>query len=761
MGNLWNRCAFCCSASVLVTVALSQPAFAQSDGAPQQTEAEQAGNPEILVTAQRREERLRDVPVAVSVVTGPVLEQRNMTSVSDLRLAVPSLSFDRGTQIRGVGTVSFSRSVEASVGTVIDDVVIARPFLANNNLFDMDRVEVLRGPQGMLFGRNATAGVVAITTKRPQLGEASGSAYAFYDDTESGTVQVVGNAPLGQNAAVRVNTYVNRTGPYGTNVFRGEEYGDRTEWGLKGKFLFEPSADVSLLLTGEYSEGDGVTPAQVQPLVTGSNSYYATTLLNVCGIVISAGNRDICEDGVSYARTRLFGVSGVLDVTLGTHKLTTVIAYRSVESENNNTSDSLPTDVFNLNLADQPYRQFTAEVRLASPGGQRLEYVFGAFYLKDSGEPYQDQGGQFAGTVFALPAGQHYSGAQQAEIDGESIALFGQMTFRVTDSLKLIAGGRQTWDRLRFSAVNFTAPGGVALNAVFPPFTLPEQRASESDFSWRLGAQLEVTPTVNSYLTVSRGYKGPAFNQFGNLPGRDPLVKPETVTNYELGFKGTFFDRAFDLNIAAFYQVFRDFQAEAFDLTTTPPAIRTLNAGRLESKGIEVEYAVRSGGFTLSGGATYLDAHYREFLTNCYGGQTVAQGCVSGRFDAAGQRLSVPRFIFTSVARYDVGLGGTLRGFAQGDIFHRSSVNPSVNQDPGTFIKGYTLLGARIGIETESGLSVFVFAENLTNERYYLGKSGHAIAPVFGALSGQPQAGYYVGILGDPRTLGAGMRIKF
>jgi iron complex outermembrane receptor protein len=682
------------------------------------TEADPGGEAatveEVVVTAQKREQRLQDVPLSIDVLPAARLDQLKISSVEELPLVSPSLSFTnsantrgQGLSVRGVGTINFSDGVEPSVSTVIDGVVLGRQAMSVFELIDIERVEVLRGPQGTLFGKNASAGVLNIVTQRPSntFGAVLSASYATLNEVKlRGSV----SGPLGENTTARLTGYYVKRDGLLDNVRTGKDLNDRNQWGVRGKLRFSPGEDFDVEFIADYADIDqnccAFSPISINPTVRHFGTLRTALTLPV---VPSRSNRQVNLDGEFFLRQKSGGVSAQANLDLGDHVLTSITAFRTFNVYDNNDPDGVPINLLNLNNARQDQRQFTQEVRLTSPAGGTLEYVLGAFFFDQEVETSTE----VAGTFGAVPAPAFLGSLVSRGIDTRNAAVFGELTFNVSDRLSLILGGRFTDERLDafFFRSNLAGASGAApING--PPIAVGEIRSEDTAASYRLGAQFDVTDDVMVFATHSRGYKGAAINLLNNLSagfvaaGRH-IVPPEIPTNYEAGLRTTWFDRRLTANATAFHTTFENFQATAFDAALN--ATTLVSAGELRTQGLELELsAAPVDGLSLFGNAAFTDAEFTEFPGGpCYAnqGNIPNGGCtrVGTTFvqDLKGQPLNnAPRWAVTVGGNYERPIGGTgWEGFIGGNYVYRSEVNFSLSQDPNTVQEGFGLLNATVG----------------------------------------------------------------
>ena len=716
------------TATTVLSVMLASAAEAQT--------AAHSANDEIVVTAQKREERLRDVPLAVSAVTGTALQSQQITTTTDLRLISPSLNFTpsanargEGFAIRGVGTAIFSDTVEQSVGVVVDGVVLGRSGQATGDLLDLERVEVLRGPQGMLFGKNASAGLISITTRQPQLGATTLDVNASYATLNELKLSAIGNVPLGETAALRLAVGGQTADGTIYNRQLRTDVNNRNEQNVRGKLLFRPSDDLSIILSGDWQQRRSrccAWTARSAPVGTAFATQNAAA-----GIVPAIGNREIAAGAPFFQNVDAWGVSGQVDYDFGFATLTSITAFRKWKNIDNNDPDLLPANILDINNGQSRLNQFSQEVRLTSDAGP-VEWVAGLFYYDQTNRSSNNQTGTLG--LVAPPAllGTTF----QARTDNLSKAAFGQLTVRPISVLKLIAGARYTDEQVTLDFSQFASPGATNIPGRYVGPILG--RVTAKDLSYRLTAQLDVTPSLMVYLTHAQGFKGPGINTLGVTSPVAERILPEIPTTYEIGARGAWLNNRVSFALAAYRTDYTNFQAQVFDQGVTPGRFRVTNAGKLKTQGIEAELSVRpAAGLTLSFNGSYLDAIYSDFRNiACYTGQPILpfgtartsdRQCI--RISAAagatavtngtGNRLTnAPQLTFSLFGRYEVPLGD-MKGFVQGNYQFRDKVSFSAAGDPNLVQDGFGIANGSIGVTGVDGRwTATVFVKNLFDKFY-------------------------------------------
>jgi iron complex outermembrane recepter protein len=728
---------FCLNTSLFALALASTPAaFAQDQLASADADT---GFADIVVTAQKREENLQNVPAAISVVSGEQLEARGVVNITSLQQLVPSLNFkdsattlDSSVFLRGVGTINFSIAAEPSVGFVVDGVTYARSGEAFGDLYDIERVEVLRGPQGTLFGKNASAGVISVVTRRPGA-DFGGFVEGQATTDEEYKLRAGVDVPLADGITSRF------TGNYGyfdgtvRNITLNRTVNGYERWGVRGMVVAEATDALTFTLIGDYRKQDSDCCAEV--IGTAPAGALAGALIGVD--LKRDGTREIRQNTLTETRETSWGVSlqGDLDVgAAGT--LTSITAYRKYRNFGIRDGDFIDT-VFNIagghqldDFGPQPSKTFTQEIRLASPGGQRFEYVLGAFYYnaKQQRTFQRDDIVCSATTLPPVSPGLSPCAAGSSTLRfpsavgtfGSTIenwAIFGNLTFNVTDWFRLIAGGRYTNDSVdafnrRIPATNGGGPGLANAGANYQLST------SDDDFSGRFGVQFDVSDDWMVYGTFSQGYKGPAFNVFFNQNDnqRDPIAA-ETVNAYEVGSKFQTADNSFTLNTALFYAKYKNFQANSFVNLNNSVITQLTNAGSVSTKGVEIEALLRpSRNFTLNAGLAFTDAQIDRF--------NIPPGAPPGTSTRNGEQLPLaPKWKGNVGALWTLETGGFADIEVGGQLALTSDQVSSLEANPATrraiTIDGYAIVDANIALVDPNGVwRVNFIGRNLTDQSY-------------------------------------------
>ncbi len=652
-------------------------AFAAATPALAQDAAEDdSANNEIIVTAQKREQNIQDVPVAVSVISGAALEAQGGINIENAQYLVPSLNFrksgsalNQSLYLRGVGTTTFSIGGEPSVGTVLDGVVLARSGEAFSDLVDIERIEVLRGPQGTLFGKNASAGVINIVSRRP--GNSFGGSVEggfFFGNGQEYRVRGGIDAPLGENIGARVTGFYSK---WDGNIFN--ETLDRRvngyeRYGFRGIVEARPRENITLTLIGDWRKSNDDCCAEVigSPARNADNTTLAAftdRAATALPPLLGDKGRRVRQNLLTQSLEKAWGVSFQADIESDDGPtVTSITAFRRYDSNEVRDGDFLSTPYVggafqqSHDFGPQTGDTFTQELRLTSPSGGFFEYVAGLYYYNASQERTFTRA-NIACTASTLPvqgvltpcsttAGASTItfpvGIANFGTTFKNMAAFGQATFNFSDSFRAIAGLRYTHDQLNgfhsrttpvpgasqpvfdqgvynefIRQINLGAtPANAQTAAVLASNGQPfRQKVTNNNISGKFGLQYDLSEDVMAYASYSRGYKGPGLNIFFNLNSNGtPPLADETGDSYEGGLKTSMLDGQLTLNLAGYYAKYKNFQANNPDFVLGQRVTRFTNAGTVSTRGFELDLLYRpSDDFTLSGGVAYTDAKVDRF----------------------------------------------------------------------------------------------------------------------------------------------------
>lgn len=700
-----------------------------------------ASLPDIVVTANKRSENIQRVPISVVAVTPTKLTEAGIVSTIQLQQTVPGLSFSPSGEaklnsfyIRGVGTYALASTLESSVGVAVDGVPLARVGGSISDLVDVERVEVLKGPQGMLFGKNATAGLISVVSRKPELGVNGGQFNLSYGSFNELNVDAAANITLGEKAALRVTAW--RFGHDGfVKGLDGRDYNDKNSYGVRAGLTIEPVEPVRITLIGQYDGRDehGVAFTYRRFNNTPPFGSIVEAWERSRGIVPSETNLVADPGPTPRANASNYYVTGLVDADLGAgYTLSSVTSYRNVHVSGQMDPFLSTSPLVRLIQLDddERYHQVTQELRIASPTDRRFSFVAGLFYYDFHDTDVQNQ------TFFGVPVPGSSQYARRITVKNSlrNIAAFGEATFRITPGIRVIAGVRQSNDRIAGSLdrIRTGVDSGVvpASNSVFG-YT-PRDRSYDAT-SYRFGAQIDLAHDVMLYGTASRGYKAPGYNLTQTLAAgtvvNDTRVDAEIAKSYEIGLKSQFFDRRLTFNITGFQSTFSNFQTTV-GLPTTPQVFVIQNAGELKSTGVELDVSVRPvTGLSLGLNGAYVHARYTDFNNAaCYPteptlpvGSALQPGfCVGGVQTLNDFPLAQsPKWSFNATARYEAYIGDAWRAFVSGLYSYRSRTFYEANRNPGEVQAPYGFFNLTVGTgPADEKITLSFYARNLFNANF-------------------------------------------
>lgn len=756
---------------------------------------------QIVVTSRRRSEVLQEVPIPITVIGGQAAENAGAFNVNRLKELVPSVqlyaSNARNTtlNIRGLGSTFglTNDGIDPGVGFYVDGVYHARPAATSTDFIDIDQIEVIRGPQGTLFGKNTTAGAFNITTRKPSLIPSAKVelSYGNYNFIQAKTT-VTG--PLAKNLAAKIS--ISGTQRDGTiwNVAEERKYSGQNNLGAKAQFLYTPNEKLELLLSGDVSVQH---PAGYPLVAAGVTTTERSAYRQYAKIVSDLGYKQPKIDPFSreiYTNTpwrhnqSIGGVSLNLDYKIGGGKLTSTTAWRFWNWDPTNDRDFTEFSALTKSQGNTRHDQYSQEVRYAGDLTDKLSGVVGVFVLGqnlqglDQTEEVGKDQWRFVQTsntgqqaLYSTPGLLDGFGIRtNSTIKSLSAAAFAQVDWEVIDKLHVLPGIRFTYDkkdvdydRQTYGGLQTTDPALLALKAAVYANQQFNISTENHNLSGNLTLSYRPNDRLNTFATYSTGYKPVGVN-VGGLPTTSSgaadisvaRVKPEYVQHYELGLKTKPTAGAL-LNITAFNTDIKDYQTNVQSPQLGVNRGYLANAEKVRVRGLEVDGSYQAGRFlTLNAAVAYLDGKYVKF-TNAplpleETGHTEVINGVSTQVafkDASGGRLP-------GISKWNISGGTELstagnliekegRYFIAGDVSYRSQYSSNPTPSKVLVIDGYTLLNARIGFRSEK-FSLFVWGRNLANTNYF---------EQLQAAAGN--SGLYAGVLGDPRTYGATLRYAF
>ncbi|NKB38190.1 MAG: TonB-dependent receptor [Gammaproteobacteria bacterium] len=858
----------------------------------------QAQIEEVVVTAQKRSEDIQDVPISISAFSGAFMEDSGVNTIQELGAYTPNLSLTQSSQvannriiIRGVGSVGNS-AIEPSVAVFIDGVYYPRPSSVVGSLTDLEAVEVLRGPQGTLFGRNASMGALNIRTAKPS-DEFEGQIRASYGNYDAMRISGNVSGPMTDTVGGRLSfQYSDRDG-FGNNTFTGagnsSEFGDWEDATVRGKLYFTPTDDLDITLSLDYSEvkNEGPIVEVISDTVLPTYGPTISSILSPTGPFAPTGPTPELTNGTDYtvnqdhrdtADDEQWGISGDINWAVGEFTIRSITAYRDWNNDTFETALRLPADLFNR-VTTYEVESFSQELQIISPIGERFEYVAGVYYYEEEYNIDQnfDLGAQFCGpavnnlvqgrvaqgaipalvpgfaaalggnvalattvaqaivtgavpdgatldaailgpagfpagtgaalfaavppTAFAGALGPAASGfcaagPQTAAVDTEfgqdveSIALFGQVTFNVSDELRLTGGLRYTRDDKKGSFVSLTPNPIVAPASPTNPFGLdlrapenqPDLNFEENKITWMVNASYDLNDDMMVFGSYSTGFKSggfnsDGFNSIGLATGAQRVFDSEEVDNFEFGLKSTLLDNRVRANITYFHTEISSFQDRQFDGVN----FLVQNAGELTQQGVEIDIQAQPmDQLFMLFGLSYLDSDFDTFTnaTNLPAVVAATQAANSTLLsmgmapmtvpprDLTGQRNHFsPKWQVSMVAEWSDALPNMDLGwFLRGEFQHTGAQNigAETNQNPQSVQSSYEVFNLRGGIRAEDDkweLSGFV--RNVGDEEYCQTIFNQPIGTTLGLVDPATGGGMQRCVLGAPRTYGIEAAYRF
>lgn len=740
-----------CSVAGLAQLLIASAASAQADvpaSADPVAEDEQApaaGNEEIIVTANRREERLQEVPISVTALSPQVLERSGITNTFQLSQSVPGLTVTRANSavqptLRGIGTRSAAPGDESNVAVYLDGVYQPSMAAGAFNLLNVERVEVLRGPQGTLFGRNSTGGLINVITTDPGR-DFEARAVASYGSFDTRSVQGYVSVPLGPTLAANLTALWGRSDGYLRDFSRGgRRVSPSEDFAIRGKLLFEPTDDLSFKLTLARFESRAPTFLNITPY-RGNTS--ARSLANNPSVTLPTGPYQVQPTVEPDQNLRQNSAAFEARFDLGFASLQSTSSYQRTIAGGTVDSDGTPVNLgFASSTETERSRYYTQELRLLSTGGGPFRWILGGFY-------FNGRGG-FRPINSVTPAARVQIFSDQRT---ESFAGFAEGTYNFTPELSLTAGARFTTEQRTYNGE--TLRNGALLVAGGVPQRVVDQRLDFDKVTYRAALRYEFSDQLNVYGSYSRGFKSGVFNSFSTNPLAPP-TSPEILDSYEIGLKA---DPApwLRINLAAFHYDYQNIQLSAFDATTN--LVVLLNAASARVNGAEFELTVSpTRNFRLRAFGTLLDAKYSDFpnaqiftpilqdQTAIGGSATTPIGNAQSITDESGrQMLRAPKFTFGVSGDYEIET--SIGDFNLSGSVYRTSrfywdVNNRLSQP------AYFLVNSELSWTSQDGhFGASLWVRNLTQ------------AVIFQSLVGNANGDFAT--FDRPRSFGGTLRVNF
>lgn len=712
------------SLALLSALAAAQPALAEDPAAAAETTTKDLDT--VTVRSTHQAKPLQRTPISVSVVTAEQLDRTNMSSISDLQYLAPGVSFSAtagtansgGFQVRGIGTQAYSVASEQTVGTVVDDVVIGIPRDPGVAGFsDIEHIEVLRGPQGTLFGKNASAGIVNISTRDPEIGTTGGSVSLSLGERNEHVARVTGNLAVSDTSALRLSAYYKDQDGATSNAFHDWNIGDQTGRGVRGKWLWKPTEQLDILVAAERQTLFNRALGTLYRL--GTDEDYNASLAGFQNIGGDSFTSQADADGFAFQGVTGFSTKADLRLANGA-QLTSITAYRGSTVNQVHDMDQTPTDFLNKNITTIRAHQISQEFRLAGTAhDERLDYVLGAYYANvDSTYDYYAYGGF---DYDLAPPSEYLSltgPRQHIHADTKSHALYANVGYKLSDRWSASGGLRYTHDKVFATMTPIEMLTAEGKPVIYLSNFLPSRgEISKENVSGKVALQFQQNATLMWYANVATGYKGPTIDPVST---RSNQIQPEKSTAYELGAKTQFFDRSLTVNVSLYKADYKDFQAQAYIPETLGWAMS--NAGEMRTKGAELEVSWRpSADFSLIATGAVTDAEFRDYFNTCQGNQDAPCRLIDGvlQADLTGFTPAyVSKYSYSLNGNYYHALGNGLAVNANAGWSYKSHFYNTAAQSS-TRTPGYGVANVAIGFGAEDGQwEVSLYARNLLDKHY-------------------------------------------
>lgn len=822
IGGALRRATFLRGAALAVVAA----GLAGSGGLVQAAQAEDTGGLEqIVVTARKKVENLQNIPVAESVISSSTIQNMGITSIEKVSNVAPQLIIGRSGPgngaaigLRGISVNTTSISLEQSVATVIDGVYYSGGRALNEGLFDVARVEVLKGPQSLFYGKNTTAGAISVTTAEPTSSFEAMVRAGYEFKAHEPTLEGVVSGPLSDSLSVRLagrwshqygSLFTNATHPQSivvTDVATGATAtqtipaATRDQPGtaagiMRGSLRFEPSSSFKAVVRASYnrSDIDAINASQVRivcPTGVAQSDPGAP-----CG-----RRRVISEQGVSpeyaasnkllglrggqpYGQYRSFALNGNFEFNADKFSVSFVPGYiwwrnRFLGDFDHSVDFPSPSTDGNHGSEQSSTKAFSSELRVQTKLGGPLNFMFGGYYQDSRLNFLQDIifPGGLANSAVTDPALKYLTIRKVSHTYGKTYAGFGQVMFDITPTLNLTGGARYTHEKKNsLFSQPYVVPG---YDAIFPEGAIGDDQTF-NNFSPEVTLTWKPAPNVTTYASYKTGYKSGGFSISGLLvvgqDPKEPAFAPEKVKGFEAGVKSTLLDNQLRLNLDLFNYTYSDLQVDFFNSATI--SYLTLNAGKARTRGgeLQFEFAPRSlAGLSINGAVGYTDARYRSFpFAPCLAGQTIDEGCLTGA-TPEGVRVyqnltgahtqQAPEWTGALGVNYDTPVSEGLKLGISTNMRYSSSyaLNPFVYDGAARFIQGdYVTLDASVRLgAADGGWELALIGKNLTNA--FVASSADD-SPYSGSGTGTKAgiAGDTLASINDPRTVAVQATVRF
>lgn len=733
---------------------------------------------EIVVVARKREESLQSVPVAVTAFSASEIRNLGITDVVDVQYSTPGIIIQpqggspavATVTMRGQSQADILLTTDASVGVYVDGVSLPRQYGMTSNLFDLERIEVLKGPQGTLYGRNTTGGAINLIAKKADYDGISGFVEAATGSFSRRDFGGAINLPVIQDRlAVRVAGQSTKADGIAESSATGFDIRDDEETFGRVNVQIDPTDNLNISITGDYltvNEGGSLERnLAVRPLSTDAFAAGVQTGLGIVGVqpvldsfaIGGSAAGDFYDSNVGSPtnnKLEIWGIGGTITYDFGVAELKSITGYRELEDKRILDLDGTPF-LFHETTFDVAAETFTQELQLQGEAlDERLDWIVGGFYSSEKGND-----NSFTRVVAAINPLQILF---DAEVENKSWAIFAQGTYALTNRLDLTMGGRYTEEEKDLTSRNrrliFATGGLVVCQVGMPPAgTCPAVVSPTGKFDgigYHFALDYDLTEDWLTYFSVSRGFRGGGQNLRGlnSIPNSLDPFAPEFARTWEVGSKVDFWDNRARVNVAAYRTDYSDIQRSNIVVNPGPGGGNTtvlVNAASATIQGFEIEADLNPiDNLTFNASLGYVDAKYNSFTDLDAAGAVV---------DRTFEDFGVPEFTSSLTGRYEIPCDkwGTVTGL-QLDWYWRSEqrLDPNVRQATAIDLQtqdAYSLINARLDVLHEpSGVSLAVFGKNLTKEEY-----------LYDTVNLSNTLGHTVGIAGEPRIWGVEARVDF
>lgn len=678
---------------------------------------------EVVVTARKREEGLQDAPIAISAFTGEDLEARQLNDLSDIGSSAPNLVFDAAAPIsgsnvassifiRGIGQLDFTFTTDPGVGLYVDGVYIARSVGGVLDLLDVERVEVLRGPQGTLFGRNTIGGAISLVSKKPAEDFGGKVGLTIGEDNRLDFKASV-DLPISDTFKSKFSVATKKRDGYVDRLFDGKELGDDDSVSARASFLWTPSDELEVNLAVDASKAREETAPNTLVGINGAAMPFAGLFNNAivggsCAPAPGSLSNPACYNeqwlvgrdktwSTSESRSDydVAGVGLTVEYDLGWGSIKSITSYRDMEAQFYRDADGSPHTIFETEN-DMEQDQFSQEFQLSGTAFEdRVNWIVGLYYFEEEGTDVND----LHTSIIEFQSG--------GEIENDTQAIFTQVTYDVTDSFSITAGLRYSDETKRFTPDTFVTDSGflgIPVGVRLLPFV--EEEVSIEEVTPMINFSYRWNEEVMTYFTYSEGFKSGGFTQRVFPPRGDiPAFVPEFVEVYELGVKADLFDRRARLNAAVFMTDYSDMQV----LVQDGIGSSTRNAAEAEIKGFELELkAILTESMGLDMGLGYLDAEYTKV------------SAAASEITKDKEFANTPEWTANASLYYDISLGdlGTLT--PRVNWSYRSKVYNNTINSENIIQDSYDVVNASLTYQDNNGdWQVVLGVTNLNDEDYF------------------------------------------